>query len=77
MAGCDWLVFREREGANKSFFSEVTSSISDVKYSSNGRFIIARDYLHIKIWDTHMDCMDYLLHKPNMLSRACQDLQCA
>lgn len=48
-------VFREKEGANKSFFSEVTSSISDVKYSSSGRFVIARDYLHIKIWDTHMD----------------------
>jgi len=48
-------VFREKEGANKSFFSEVTSSISDVKFTSNGRYIIARDYLHIKIWDVNMD----------------------
>eukprot|EP01114_Cavostelium_apophysatum_P006091 TRINITY_DN1730_c0_g1_i2.p1 TRINITY_DN1730_c0_g1~~TRINITY_DN1730_c0_g1_i2.p1 ORF type:complete len:468 (+),score=132.32 TRINITY_DN1730_c0_g1_i2:177-1580(+) len=48
--------FREKEGAvSKSFFSEVTSSISDVRYSSSGRYIIARDYLHIKIWDVNMD----------------------
>jgi len=48
-------VFKEKEGTNKSFFSEVTSSISDIKYSSSGRYIIARDYLHIKIWDVNME----------------------
>jgi len=54
---CDKTVrsFREKEGATKSFFSEVTSSISDVHYTSSGRYIISRDYLHIKIWDVNMD----------------------
>lgn len=48
-------VFREKENPNKSFFSEVTSSISDVRYSASGRYIIARDYLHIKIWDVNKE----------------------
>lgn len=54
---CDRTVkcFREKEGATKSFFSEVTSSISDVEFSKDGRFILARDYLHLKIWDVNLD----------------------
>jgi len=54
---CDKTVrsFREKEGTTRSFFSEVTSSISDVHYTSSGRYIISRDYLHIKIWDVNMD----------------------
>lgn len=39
----------------KSFFSEIISSISDVKFSHDGRFFFARDYLTIKVWDTHME----------------------
>eukprot|EP00730_Choanoeca_flexa_P014127 TRINITY_DN6061_c0_g1_i2.p1 TRINITY_DN6061_c0_g1~~TRINITY_DN6061_c0_g1_i2.p1 ORF type:complete len:542 (+),score=68.80 TRINITY_DN6061_c0_g1_i2:141-1628(+) len=38
--------------ANKSFFSEIISSVSDVKFSHDGRYIMSRDYLTIKIWDT-------------------------
>ena len=44
-------VFEEEEDpANKSFFSEIISSISDIKFSSDGRFILSRDYLTLKIW---------------------------
>jgi serine/threonine-protein phosphatase 2A regulatory subunit B len=39
----------------KSFFSEVIGSISDVKFSSDGRYILARDYLKMKIWDVNME----------------------
>lgn len=39
----------------KSFFSEVIGSISDVKFSPDGRYIMARDYLKLKIWDVNMD----------------------
>jgi len=39
----------------KSFFSEVIGSISDVKWSSDGRYILARDYLKMKIWDVNME----------------------
>ena len=31
--------------------SEVTSAISDFSFSKDGLYLIARDYLHLKIWD--------------------------
>lgn len=39
----------------KSFFSEVIGSVSDVKFSSDGRYILGRDYLKLKIWDVNME----------------------
>jgi len=50
------VVFEEEEDpANKSFFSEIISSISDVKFSRDGRYILSRDYLTLKIWDINME----------------------
>ncbi|KAI8370526.1 protein phosphatase 2A regulatory B subunit [Radiomyces spectabilis] len=40
---------------NRSFFSEIISSISDVKFSADGRYILARDYLTLKLWDINME----------------------
>ncbi|CAG8564042.1 1875_t:CDS:2 [Paraglomus occultum] len=49
-------LFEEQEDpANRSFFSEIISSISDVKFSKDGRYILSRDYLTLKIWDINMD----------------------
>ena len=49
-------VFEEEEDpGSKSFFSEIISSISDVKFSQDGRYIISRDYLTLKIWDLAME----------------------
>jgi len=49
-------VFEEEEDpANKSFFSEIISSISDIKFSKDGRYILSRDYLTLKLWDINMD----------------------
>ena len=49
-------VFEEEEDpTNRSFFSEIISSISDVKFSHDGRFILSRDYLSLKIWDINME----------------------
>jgi serine/threonine-protein phosphatase 2A regulatory subunit B len=31
--------------ANKSFFSEITSSISSARFSHDGRFVVTRDYM--------------------------------
>ena len=39
----------------KSFFSELVVSISDIKFTPDGRYILARDYLTVKVWDTHME----------------------
>ncbi|KAJ3625375.1 hypothetical protein Zmor_004280 [Zophobas morio] len=45
-------VFKLQENTNsRTFFSEITSSISDLKHSRDGRFLLSRDYLTVKIWD--------------------------
>lgn len=50
------LVFEETNDPNsRSFFSEIISSISDVKFSHSGRYMMTRDYLSIKIWDLNME----------------------
>lgn len=50
------LVYEDIEDpSQKSFFSEIIASISDVKFSNDGRYILARDYLTLKIWDINMD----------------------
>ena len=41
------------EGAG-SVFRELMGSISDLKFSVDGRYMSTRDYLNIKIWDLHM-----------------------
>ncbi|CAO3622293.1 unnamed protein product [Cunninghamella echinulata] len=49
-------VFEEAENpANRSFFSEIISSVSDVRFSQDGRYILSRDYLGLKIWDINMN----------------------
>ncbi|KZW00047.1 protein phosphatase 2A regulatory B subunit [Exidia glandulosa HHB12029] len=49
------LFEEEEDPTNRSFFSEIISSISDVKFSQDGRYILSRDYLTLKIWDVNMD----------------------
>lgn len=41
--------------ANKSFFSEIIASISDIRFSRDGRYILARDYMTLKLWDLNME----------------------
>jgi len=41
--------------SSKSFFSEIIASISDCQFSADGRFIVSRDYLTVKLWDTRME----------------------
>jgi serine/threonine-protein phosphatase 2A regulatory subunit B len=45
----------EEDPSTKSFFSEITSSVSDAKFIGNGRYILARDYLTLKVWDVNME----------------------
>ncbi|CAD5227798.1 unnamed protein product [Bursaphelenchus okinawaensis] len=37
------------------FFSEIVSSVSDVKFSNTGRYLLTRDYLSAYVWDIKMD----------------------
>jgi len=45
----------EEDPATKSFFSEIISSISDIKFSADGRYIVSRDYMNIKLWDMNKE----------------------
>eukprot|EP01125_Pyxidicula_operculata_P018327 TRINITY_DN6503_c0_g1_i4.p1 TRINITY_DN6503_c0_g1~~TRINITY_DN6503_c0_g1_i4.p1 ORF type:complete len:208 (+),score=41.73 TRINITY_DN6503_c0_g1_i4:667-1290(+) len=40
-----------QETKSPSFFTEITNAISDIKFSSDGNSILARDYLSLKLWD--------------------------
>jgi serine/threonine-protein phosphatase 2A regulatory subunit B len=45
----------EEDPANKSFFSEIISSISDARFTPDGRYLLSRDYLTLKMWDVNME----------------------
>lgn len=49
-------VFEEPEQpCNKSFFSEITSSIANARFSRDGRYIVTRDYMSVRVWDVNME----------------------
>jgi len=49
-------VYEEEEDAsNRSFFSEIVSSISDVRFNHSGVYMTARDYMTVKVWDVRME----------------------
>lgn len=43
------------DAGSKSFFSEIISSISNIKFSRDGRYILSRDYMNLKLWDINME----------------------
>ena len=47
--------FEHGNDGEKSFFSEIIASISDAKFTPDGRYLISRDYLTLKIWDVNME----------------------
>jgi len=54
---CDRVVkrFVDKKQTTKSFFAEIINSTSDVKYSRDGRYVLTRDYLSLKVWDVNME----------------------
>lgn len=40
---------------SKSFFSEIIASISDIRFSRDGRYVMSRDYMNLKLWDLAME----------------------
>lgn len=45
----------DQHGVNKSFFAEIITSINDTKFSPCGQYILARDYMTLKLWDVRME----------------------
>lgn len=42
--------FEEPEApGSRSFFTEIIASISDIKFGTNGRHILSRDYMTLKV----------------------------
>uniref|UniRef100_A0A0E0MYV9 Serine/threonine-protein phosphatase 2A 55 kDa regulatory subunit B n=1 Tax=Oryza rufipogon TaxID=4529 RepID=A0A0E0MYV9_ORYRU len=49
-------VFEQHEApGSRSFFTEIIASISDIKFSKDGRHILSRDYMTLKLWDINMN----------------------
>jgi serine/threonine-protein phosphatase 2A regulatory subunit B len=43
-------LFEEPEApGSRSFFTEIIASISDIKFSKDGRYILSRDYMTLKV----------------------------
>ncbi|KAJ9677789.1 hypothetical protein PVL29_022649 [Vitis rotundifolia] len=47
----------------KSFFTEIVSSISDIKFASDGRHLLSRDYMNLKLWDIRMETSPVAIFK--------------
>ena len=45
----------DEDPSSKSFFSEIIGSISDMKFSNDGRRVLTRDYMTLKLWDLAME----------------------
>ncbi|MCO5556877.1 hypothetical protein L7F22_010431 [Adiantum nelumboides] len=46
-------LFEEQE-VPRSFFTEIIASISDLKFARDGRYMVSRDYMTVKLWDVNM-----------------------
>lgn len=61
--------FQKEDGgqASRSFFSEIISSVSDVKFSRCGRYLVSRDYMTVKLWDVNKEnapVATFKVHEP-------------
>ncbi|GAV58342.1 hypothetical protein CFOL_v3_01876 [Cephalotus follicularis] len=48
---------------SKSFFTEIIASISDIKFTNDGRHVLSRDYMNLKLWDIRMDSSPVAIFK--------------
>ena len=73
--GC--RTFRPQADAEaSSFFSEVVSSMTDVKFSRDGRRLMTRDYMTVKVWDVAMEREPLRTIKVRTRSRAQSSIWC-
>ena len=45
------MQFQEKQNFKKNFFTELVASITDSTFSKDGKYIFARDFLKVKVWD--------------------------
>uniref|UniRef100_A0A5K4F3A5 Serine/threonine-protein phosphatase 2A 55 kDa regulatory subunit B n=4 Tax=Schistosoma mansoni TaxID=6183 RepID=A0A5K4F3A5_SCHMA len=62
------LVFEDPSlSQNLGFFADIIASLSDFRFGHTGNYLLARDYLTLKIWDMRMGdrpCEIYSVHEP-------------
>ncbi|PON59670.1 Protein phosphatase 2A regulatory subunit PR [Trema orientale] len=76
---CDHSAIILKDGdsrGSKSFFTEIIASISDMKFSKDGRYILSRDYMNLKLWDMRMDSSPVSMYKihEHLRPKACRFL---
>ncbi|CAL8078079.1 unnamed protein product [Calicophoron daubneyi] len=52
---------------NLEFFADIIASLSDFRFGHCGNYVLARDYLTLKVWDVRMGdrpCELYAVHEP-------------
>jgi serine/threonine-protein phosphatase 2A regulatory subunit B len=57
----------DQHQGSKSFFSEIIASISDIRFSNDGRYMLSRDYMTVKLWDLAKEdapVATYSVHEP-------------
>ena len=45
--------------AKRNFFTDIVNTLSDVKFSLDGKFVYTRDYLTVRVWDMAMEAKPY------------------
>ncbi|XP_020520817.1 serine/threonine protein phosphatase 2A 55 kDa regulatory subunit B beta isoform isoform X2 [Amborella trichopoda] len=53
--GCARIFEDKAAHGPRSFLTELIGAISHMKFASNGRHVLSRDYMNLKLWDLHMD----------------------
>ena len=68
-----WYRFEEQEApGSRSFFTEIIASISDIKFGKDGRYILSRDYMTLKVWSFTISKFMLLLFKLSQYFRLWQ-----
>lgn len=52
-----------RSSGPRSFFTEIIGSISSLKFTPDGKHILARDYMNMKLWDVRMETSPVAVYK--------------
>ncbi|TVU29211.1 hypothetical protein EJB05_20769 [Eragrostis curvula] len=57
--------FKDRENRiqPKTFFTEIISCITDLKFTGEGKYLLTRDYLNLKLWDLRMESCPVVTYK--------------
>lgn len=60
--GARILKYSESRGS-KSLFTEIIAAISDIKFTNDGRHILSRDYMTLKLWDVRKETTPAAVYK--------------